>query len=81
LPGEYGVLLVDVPAGSPAAKAGLRNDDVILACNGQPVRTVADLQKLQDEAAGKNLMLSVSRKQQTLSVDMTDYANDQPGKR
>jgi len=45
------VLLLDVPATSPAAKAGLQKDDVILACNGQPVRTMKDLQELRDEAA------------------------------
>ena len=41
------------PLTSVAAKAGLQKDDVILACNGQPVRTVLDLQKLRDEAAGR----------------------------
>ena len=30
LPDESGVLLLDVPVASPAAKAGLQKDDVIL---------------------------------------------------
>lgn len=42
LPDESGVLVLDVPAGSPAARAGLTKDDVIVACDGKPVRTVAD---------------------------------------
>ncbi len=52
----------------PAARAGLQKDDVILACNGKPVRTVEDLGQIRDDAAGKKLMLSVMRKQQLLSA-------------
>ena len=74
LPGEYGVLLEKVSAGSPAARAGLQKDDVILACNGKPVRTVEDLGQARDEAAGKKLTLSAMRKQQLLSFDVNDYA-------
>jgi hypothetical protein len=70
LPDESGVLVLSVPAGSPAAKAGLQKDDVILAGNGQPVRTVKDLQDLRDQAAGKKLTLSVIRKQQRVSVEV-----------
>jgi len=73
LPGEYGVLLLDVPDGSLAAKAGLVKDDVILAANGKPARTLADLQAIQTEAAGKALPLEVRRKQATLSLSVTDY--------
>ena len=74
LPDESGVLLLDVPAASPAAKAGLQKDDVILACNGQPVRTANDLQKLRDKAAGQKLTLLVSRKQKQVTVEVKDYA-------
>ncbi len=74
LPDESGVLLLDVPAASPAAKAGLRKDDVILACNGQPVRAAYDLQKLRDKAAGQKLTLLVSRKQKQVTVEVKDYA-------
>ena len=74
LPEECGVLLLNVAAESPAGSAGLQKDDVILGCNGKPVRTVADLLAIQDEAAGKKLTLSAVRKQQTLSVDIADYA-------
>jgi len=73
LPDESGVLLVNVPAGSPAAKAGFQRDDVILACNGQPVRTVKDLVELRDQAVGKQLSVSVNRKQKQLAVEVTDY--------
>jgi hypothetical protein len=71
---ESGVLLLDVPAASPAAKAGCQKDDVIVACNEQPVRTIADLQKLRDKAVGQKLTLLVSRKQKQVSVEIKDYA-------
>jgi membrane-associated protease RseP (regulator of RpoE activity) len=74
LPDESGVLLLDVTAGSAAAKAGLRKDDVVRTCNGQPVRTVADLQKLRDKAAGRKLTILIIRKQNQATVEVRDYA-------
>jgi len=74
LPDESGVLLLDVPVASPAAKAGLQKDDVIRACNGQVVRTANDLQKLRDKAAGQKLTLLVSRKQKQVTVEVKEYA-------
>ncbi|MEI8373078.1 MAG: PDZ domain-containing protein [Planctomycetota bacterium] len=68
LPDETGVLVLNVPAASPAAKAGLQKDDVIRSCNGQLVRTVEDLLKLRDKAAGKKLTLLVLRKQDQVTV-------------
>ena len=73
LPDESGVLVLDVPAASPAAKAGLLKDDVIVACNDQPVRSMYDLRKLQDKAAGKKLALLVSRKQKKATIEIKDY--------
>ncbi|MHB1034386.1 MAG: PDZ domain-containing protein [Pirellulales bacterium] len=74
LPDESGILFLAVPAGGPAAKAGLQKDDVIRGCNGQPVQTVNDLQKLRDKAAGKKLTLSIQRKQNQVTVEVSDYA-------
>jgi len=74
LPDETGVLLLNVPAASPAAKAGLQKNDVILACNGQPVRTMKDLQELRDKAAGSALPLSIIRKQKRMTVEVGNYA-------
>ena len=39
LPGPVGVMLVEVPAGSAAARQGLVIPDVILALNGKPPKT------------------------------------------
>jgi membrane-associated protease RseP (regulator of RpoE activity) len=73
LPDESGVLILAVSAAGPAAKAGLQKDDVIRTCNGQPVRTVNDLQKLRDKAAGKKLTLLIHRKQNRVSIEVNDY--------
>ncbi|MCL6481400.1 MAG: Do family serine endopeptidase [Firmicutes bacterium] len=40
---EYGMIIEDVVAGSPADKAGLKPGDVITHVNGRPVRTGSDL--------------------------------------
>ena len=74
LAAEGGVLQLNVPAGSQAAKAGLKKDDVILACNGKKVRTVEEMRTLADQAAGKKLALTVSRQQKPLTVQLSDYA-------
>ena len=72
LPDESGVLLLDVPATSPAAKAGLQKNDVIIACNGQPVRTTKDLQEVRDKAASKKLSLAIVRKQKQMTIEMEE---------
>jgi hypothetical protein len=72
LPGEYGVLVLEVPAGSAAAKAGLQKDDVILGCNGQTVRTMKDLKEFREKEVGKPLSLSVSRKQGLVTITIGD---------
>jgi len=46
------VLVANVAPGSPAAQAGLRSGDVIVAVNRQPVRTVAELTRLLAETRG-----------------------------
>jgi serine protease Do len=44
LPGQNGALVGDVMEGTPAAKAGLKSGDVILAVNGRDVADAHDLQ-------------------------------------
>ena len=66
LPREDGVLLLEVPAGSLAAKAGLQKDDVILGANGQPIRNLAELRQVQAAREGKAIKLEVQRRQSTV---------------
>ncbi len=42
---EAGLLIIRVPENTPAHLAGLREGDVVLAVNGEPVRTVAELRR------------------------------------
>ncbi|MCX6996009.1 MAG: PDZ domain-containing protein [Kiritimatiellaeota bacterium] len=78
LPDETGVLVVEVPAPGAAARAGLQQGDVLRACNGQPIRTVAHLQQLCDQAAGNKLTLLVVRKQHQVTVEVRDYIVTKP---
>ena len=67
-----GALVVEAPAGSIAARAGLRDNDFIQAVNDRPIRDVADfLATMRDLAPGQGATLKIIRKQQeqTLQVD------------
>jgi S1-C subfamily serine protease len=56
------VEVVEVIAGSPAAAAGLRAEDLIVAVDGAPVRGVDDLQRLLGaERIGVEVRLDVFR--------------------
>lgn len=71
LPGVYGALVVGLVDGSPAAKAGIEPNDVIVGFAGQRVRSVAQLNRLIKETpAGRTVSVRISRKgkQQTLHV-------------
>jgi S1-C subfamily serine protease len=54
--------VVDVAAGSPAERAGLRPEDMIVAVGGTPVGRVDDLQRLMGgDAIGVEVALSIIR--------------------
>src|SRR6266481_5367067 len=62
LPLETGVLVVSVDKDSPAKRAGLREGDVIVAFDGQPIGSVHDLHKvLVGEQIGVSASLTVIR--------------------
>jgi hypothetical protein len=78
-----GLLLTEVPENSPAAKAGLKKGDRIVAVGGQPVSGVADyLTALRDVAAGEKVKLTVSRggKEQTFEVQTAAPTERRPGR-
>jgi membrane-associated protease RseP (regulator of RpoE activity) len=73
LAAERGVLLLEVPAASDAARAGLKQDDVITTCNGKEVKSVADMAAMADQSAGLKLTLTINRQQKLLPIDLTHY--------
>lgn len=73
LPAERGVLVGDVEADSAAAKAGLRQGDVITEFNGQRVEgTVQFRRMVRETLAGRTVPVTVWRdgRAQTLQVEM-----------
>ena len=70
LPMETGVIVLAPSSDSPAQRAGLREGDVIIAFNGQPVAGVDDLHRLLTEAqVGSSSDISVLR--HTDKLDLT----------
>ncbi len=71
LPGESGAVVTEVVEDSPAAKAGVMKNDVILEFAGERVRSVAQLQRLVRETPlGRTVALQVSRGGQTRSLSV-----------
>jgi serine protease Do/serine protease DegQ len=59
---QEGAVIAVVDAGSPAEKAGLRERDVVVALNGRPVRTAAELRaRLGLTPVGEEIELRVLR--------------------
>ena len=68
-PGENGILVVEVPAGSPLAKAGLQKNDVILSLNNQPTLEIAQLVRLASEdKPGAKIIIGILRSQKGLTL-------------
>ncbi len=69
LPGEIGVLIVQVPAGSTAENAGLKKDDIILKCEDQEINNVDNLFKVFSSIAkGTKVTLEIWRLQRNISI-------------
>lgn len=64
-----GLKILDVNEDSPAAKAGLQKDDIILAIDGKEVKDVDDLRsKLRDSKEGDSFDVKYKRGDQTSTV-------------
>jgi len=71
LPKETGSLVLSVEDASPAKRAGLREGDIILALEGQPVAGVDDLHRLlTDVRVGLSSSLSVLRGTDKLTLNI-----------
>jgi serine protease Do len=71
------VEVVNVVEGSPAAVAGLRPEDMIVAVDGTPVQHVEDLQRLMvGELIGCRVALTVVRGDRTLALTLVPIELD-----
>lgn len=69
---SHGVLVEDVHKGGPAEKAGIKQDDVILAMNGTPVKDGDDLVgRVADTPVGTSVKITVDRGGKKLDFPVT----------
>ena len=69
LPLETGVLVASIEKNSPAERAGLRQHDLIVAFNGQPIGSVHHLHKvLAGEQIGVSATLTIIRHTEKLEI-------------
>jgi serine protease Do len=72
LPGERGVILGKVISDSPAAKAGLKENDVVTEVNGQRVEGTAQFRRMIREIpAGRTVQLGIVRDGRSQNVSVT----------
>ncbi|MGA3006404.1 MAG: Do family serine endopeptidase [Opitutaceae bacterium] len=77
--GTKGVVVTDVKPDSPAAKAGLKRSDVILAMNDKPVESLEDLRLLISETApGTKVDIKFVRdgKERTVTVTLSALSDE-----
>jgi S1-C subfamily serine protease len=69
---DGGVEIVQVVEGSPAARAGLRLEDLILDVDGHPTEGMDDLQRIMvSDAIGRRATLRVYRDGRVMTLDIT----------
>jgi serine protease DegS len=71
---DEGYTVVDVTKGAPAAVAGLKVDDEIVAVNGTPAKSIPlyeTRKQLRDEPAGAVVTFTVKRANATKNIAVT----------
>jgi len=68
---ESPAVVQEVSPGSPAAAAGLRPQDAIVAVDNLRVRNIAQIKPYVDDHAGQPIMITVLRDGQNLVIDVT----------
>jgi S1-C subfamily serine protease len=67
-----GVVVLDIPQGSPAQTAGVQTGDIITAVNGHPIGNSADLAaQLSSLSPGSTASLTISRGGQKMNIKVT----------
>ena len=66
---QAGIAVAEVVEGSPAERAGIRPDDIIVAVDEHPVADAGDLQRLMiDEAIGRPMAVRVVRRDEPIEL-------------
>ncbi len=71
LPAGQGLLINQVVEASPAAKAGVKQYDVLLTCHDAPLAQISDLAKIIEEKKGTVLPLRLVRGGKRIIVEVT----------
>ena len=72
LPNEFGVLVLAVEDGSPAAQGGLREGDIIVSFDGQPIAGIDQLHKLlTEDRIGRAVPVTALRHTEKLELWVT----------
>jgi regulator of sigma E protease len=69
----------EVLPNKPAARAGLREGDTVVAVNGRPVSQWYDLLEVLQSGAGKTLALTIARQGERLEFRLQPYTDSVPG--
>ena len=74
---EYGVVLVEVSKGSPAAKAGLQKGDVVVELGGEKVKSVAEFRySLYTHKIGEEITIKYFRNDELKETKVKLVAED-----
>jgi S1-C subfamily serine protease len=69
---QRGIEVVEVVSGSPAARAGIRAEDILVEVDGVPVSGMDDLQRLMDGSAiGRTMPIRVHRNGRSITLELT----------
>ncbi|MES4786436.1 MAG: serine protease, partial [Nitrospiraceae bacterium] len=72
LPVESGPLVVSIESNSPAERAGLREGDVIVEFDGQPIDGIDRLHRLlTDDKVGVRTRMRIIRRTEYLTIEIT----------
>jgi S1-C subfamily serine protease len=67
---ETGVLIVRVPNGTPAARAGLQAGDVILSINGRDIESMSDLRSAVGRSSREPIRIEILRKKNRQTIEL-----------
>ena len=77
---DTGMLVLQVEPNSPASRAGLRDGDIVVGFNGQPIAGIDDLHKqLTGDRASVKSTLTILRHNEKLTVAITPHESSKPG--